>query len=87
MEAVKVGVREFRENLAEYLLETDSPVVVTRHGETVGYYFPAPRTRTEEEKKAFDRAAARLDKILAAQGVTEDELVEKFKRLRRQKHK
>ncbi len=37
MEAVKVGIREFREKLASYLLESDAPVVIARHGDAVGY--------------------------------------------------
>ena len=43
MEAVKVGMREFRDKLATYLLESDSPVTITRHGDTVGYFIPARR--------------------------------------------
>lgn len=30
MEAVKVGMREFRDKLATYLLEAESPVAITR---------------------------------------------------------
>jgi PHD/YefM family antitoxin component YafN of YafNO toxin-antitoxin module len=43
MGAVKVGIREFREKLASYVLESDTPVAITRHGDTVGYYIPARR--------------------------------------------
>ena len=32
METLKVGIREFREKLASYLLETEVPVAITRHG-------------------------------------------------------
>lgn len=81
-----VGIREFREKLADYL-ESSAPVAITRHGETIGFYIPARRKRTDEEKAALDRAAAHLDKLLAARGATEDELVEDFKLLRRQKRK
>jgi hypothetical protein len=35
MESVKIGIREFRENLAGYL-ESDKPLAITRHGETLG---------------------------------------------------
>jgi PHD/YefM family antitoxin component YafN of YafNO toxin-antitoxin module len=34
MEAVKVGMREFRDKFATYLLESESPVAITRHGDT-----------------------------------------------------
>ena len=86
METVEIGIREFRENLAKYLLGRSS-VAITRHGETIGYFIPARRKLTEEQKAAFDRAAARLDAALAAAGVTEDELVEEFKQLRKKKDK
>ncbi|MBV8802204.1 MAG: hypothetical protein JO131_04440 [Gammaproteobacteria bacterium] len=35
---LKVGIRKFREHLPQYLM-TSSPVV-TRHGETIGFYIP-----------------------------------------------
>ena len=82
MEPVRVGIREFREKLATYLLESDAPVAITRHGDTVGYYIPARRKRSEEERSALKAAAARLDALLTAKGVTEDELVADFKRWR-----
>src|SRR5271169_4914398 len=51
MGAQSVGIREFRDNLATYLLESDGPVAITRHGDTIGYYLPRRRKRTEAEKK------------------------------------
>jgi hypothetical protein len=36
MAPVKVGIRQFQEKLASYVLESDTPVVITRHGDTVG---------------------------------------------------
>jgi PHD/YefM family antitoxin component YafN of YafNO toxin-antitoxin module len=82
MDSIRVGIRDFRENLATYLLESDSPVAITRHGDTIGYFIPARRKRSEAERVALKEAAARLDAFLAAQGVTEDELVADFKRWR-----
>jgi len=78
-----VGIREFRENLSGYL-EGTTPIAITRHGETIGFFLPVRRKRTEEEKAALDEAADRLHKMLAARGVTEEELVEEFKQLRKQ---
>jgi len=52
MEPVKVGIREFREKLAAYLLEGDAPVAITRHGDTVGYFIPARRKRSFTERAA-----------------------------------
>ena len=82
MGAVKVGIREFREKLASYVLESDTPVAITRHGDTVGYYIPARRKRGEAERMALREAASRLQKMLDAEGVSEEEIVTDFKRWR-----
>ena len=82
MEAIRVGIREFRDKLANYLLESDAPLAITRHGETVGYYLPARRKRSETERAALCQAAARLDELMAAEGLTEDEVVEDFRQWR-----
>jgi len=82
METVKVGIREFRERLANYLLQTEKPVVITRHGDTVGYYLPARRRRSETERAALKAAAAHLQEILAAAGLHEEEIIKDFKRWR-----
>ena len=86
METLEIGARDFSENLAKYLMGGSS-VVLTRHGETIGHFFPARRKRTREQKIAFNEAKARLDAALAAAGVTEDELIEEFEQLRKQKPK
>jgi len=82
METLKVGIREFREKLASYLLESDRPLAITRHGDTVGYYLPARRKRSEAERSALRQAAARLQEMLAAEGLSEDEIIADFKRWR-----
>jgi hypothetical protein len=80
METLKVGIREFREKLATYLLESDKPLAITRHGDTVGYYLPARRRRSEAERSALRQAAGRLQEMLAAEGITEDEVIADFRR-------
>lgn len=87
MGAVKVGIREFREKLASYVLESDMPLAITRHGDTVGYYIPARRKRSEAERSALREAAARLQKMLEAEGISEEEVIADFKRWRAGKHK
>lgn len=82
MTAVKVGIREFREKLASYVLESDRPVAITRHGDTVGYYIPARHKRSEAERTALREAASRLQKMLEAEGVSEEEIAADFKRWR-----
>jgi len=39
MEATKVGIREFRAGMAEFI-SSSTPVAVTRHGQTIGYFIP-----------------------------------------------
>ena len=81
MSAVKVGVREFRERIATFL-ESDTPVAVTRRGETLGVYVPTPRKPSKTADLSELKAAAdSLAKALA--DVDEEELVAEFKQLRR----
>jgi antitoxin (DNA-binding transcriptional repressor) of toxin-antitoxin stability system len=83
MESLRVGIREFREKLSSYL-ESSTPVAITRHGETVGFYIPARRKRKEADLEALRSAGEQLDALIRAVGVSEDELVADFKDLRRQ---
>ncbi len=78
---VKVGMREFRANLLQYLMMT-SPVAVTRHGETIGFYIPARHHHDKAELDALKEAALNLEKLLLSNGVTEEELFEEFRALR-----
>ena len=81
MPTVKVGVREFREQIASFL-ESDTPVAVTRRGETLGVYVPTRRKRPKSADLSELKAAAdRLAEALA--DVDEEELVSEFKQLRR----
>lgn len=82
MPAERVGVREFRENLSGYL-ESSTPVAITRHGETIGFYVPAGRGPNEEDLEALRRAGERLSSLIAASGASEEELVSEFKALRK----
>ena len=86
MPARKVGIREFREKLATFLLDSE-PVAITRHGDTVGYYLPARRGRSEMEREALKEASSRLQAMLAAQGISEEEIVRDFRRWRATKRK
>jgi hypothetical protein len=81
MATLKVGIREFRERIASFL-ESDTPVAVTRHGETLGVFIPTRRKLPKTADLADLKAAAdRLAKALA--GADEEELVSEFKQLRR----
>jgi PHD/YefM family antitoxin component YafN of YafNO toxin-antitoxin module len=82
METQRIGIREFRDKLATYLLESEAPLAITRHGDTVGYYIPARRKRTDAEKAAFQEASSRWQQVLDSKGITEEDAVADFKRLR-----
>src|ERR1700722_4375995 len=75
MQSARVGIREFRENLASYI-ESSTPVAITRHGETVGFYVPARRKRQQADLDALRKAGEQLDALIAAAGAGEDELVD-----------
>ena len=81
MGTIKVGVREFRERVASFL-ESDTPVAVTRRGETLGVYVPTrgkrPKMANISELKA---AADRLAKALA--DIDEEKPASDFEKLRR----
>src|SRR5258708_28093582 len=81
MSTIKVGVREFRERIATFL-ESDTPVAVTRRGETLGVYVPTPRKHPNiAEISELKAAAARLASAL--NDLDEEEGVREFKELRR----
>ncbi|HEX5285579.1 MAG TPA: type II toxin-antitoxin system Phd/YefM family antitoxin [Polaromonas sp.] len=81
MEATKVGIREFRADLAEYIAAS-SPVAVTRHGQTVGYFIPV-HSQAEADLMALKKASQSLDKLLTAQGVDLEDIVSDFKKARK----
>ena len=58
MEATKVGIREFRADLAEYIAAS-SPVAVTRHGQTVGYFIPV-HSQAEADLMALKKASQQI---------------------------
>ncbi len=72
METAKIGMREFRENLAGYL-EGGRPLAITRHGETLGFFIPAQKRDRAADFDAMRSAAKELDTMIAGWGSTEDE--------------
>ena len=87
MGALKVGIREFREKLANYLLESDEPIAITRHNETVGYYIPTRKKATEADWESLNSAAKKLQEMVAEAGLTEDDVVRDFQQWRKNRKK
>ena len=82
METVKVGMREFRENLAGYL-ESGTTLAIMRHGETLGFYIPAQKRSRKAELEAMRAVARDLDEMIASWAAGEEELVQEYKEIRR----
>ncbi len=81
MQAMRVGIREFRADLAEYIASS-TPVAVTRHGQTVGYFIPT-HGQEQAELAALSKAAKTLDKLLESQSIDVEAVVEEFKTTRK----
>ncbi len=81
MHMTKVGVREFRENLAGYL-ESGTPLAIMRHGQTLGFFIPAQKRNRKAELEAMRAAAKELDNMIASWGIGEEELMGEYKRIR-----
>lgn len=85
MEALKVGIREFRSKLPHYLLEAGQPVAITRHGETIGYYIPSRETEPIADIAALKAVAAKLDALLKSAQLDPEVVVADFTARRRKK--
>ena len=81
MEATKVGIREFRSGLAEYIA-SETPVAVTRHGQTVGFFIPT-HGQADADVAALKAASAELDRLLAAHSVDIEAVAAEFKAARK----
>jgi antitoxin (DNA-binding transcriptional repressor) of toxin-antitoxin stability system len=84
MQATKVGIRDFRENLSSYL-ESKTPVAITRHGATIGIYVPTKPKPSQADLEALRLAGQKMQELIATAGTTEEELMDDFKRSRRER--
>ena len=84
MQATKVGIREFRENLSSYL-ESRTPVAITRHGATIGIYVPTKPKPSQADLEALRLAGEKMQELIATAGTTEKELMDDLKRSRRER--
>lgn len=80
MTATRVGIRQFRAGLAEYI-DADAAIAVTRHGQTVGYFIPARSDRSAEVAK-LKAAGEKLEALLKFEESEVDEMVDEFRQLR-----
>lgn len=80
----KVGMRQFRQEFGDFV-DAGKPVAITRHGRTVGLYIPVRHKPEAADLTALEEAGRVLDGLMAQKGVTEEQAVEEFKRLRKEK--
>jgi antitoxin (DNA-binding transcriptional repressor) of toxin-antitoxin stability system len=77
-----VGIREFREDLAQYVSKSE-PVALTRHGRTVGYFIPATDPeQTKADLEVFLESAKKVQGLLSKLGVTEEGILDDFRKER-----
>jgi hypothetical protein len=81
MEATKVGIREFRSGLAEYIASA-TPVAVTRHGQTVGFFIPT-HGQADADVAALKKASAEIDRLLGVNVVDSETVAGEFKAARK----
>ena len=80
-ETPSVGIREFRATLAEYI-DADTPITVTRHGQTVGLFVPLRRPSAEDLQR-LKTATANFRKAMPLTEDEVEEMVADFDALRR----
>ena len=75
------GIRELRARSAD-LLGGDEPVLVTKHGRVSGVYLPLEepdRLPADLRRELATVLGRHLSRLLAAQGVTEEEVAKDFR--------
>jgi antitoxin (DNA-binding transcriptional repressor) of toxin-antitoxin stability system len=81
-----IGIREFREHLTKHV-RADTPLAITRHGLTIGYYIPAQRPVSETDLQALEDATRRLHALLEARGIDPEDLLNDYTTLRKARRK
>jgi prevent-host-death family protein len=74
------SIRDFRSRIAE-LIDSDEPVLVTRHGKNAAVLYPLhdpKKIPIEIRRKLFLEMSASIAKELDAKGVTDEEIERNF---------
>lgn len=80
MEIIKVGIREFRAGLSEYIA-AGKTVAITRHGQTVGFFIPV-REQSDANLAALKTAWDQLDQMLASKSIDPNDVIADFEAVR-----
>src|SRR5947208_17524 len=81
-----IDIREFSEHLAKHM-SGDTPLAITRHGLTIGYYIPAHRPVSETDLQALENAMQRLQALLETRGLDPEDLINDYTTLRKVRRK
>lgn len=83
------SIREFRSRIAE-LIDSDEPVLVTRHGKNAAVLYPLhdpTKIPIEIRRKLFRDITASIAKQLDAQGVTDEDIERDFAASRKRRRR
>jgi hypothetical protein len=82
MSTPTVEIGGSHEKLAEVLLTSDQTVTLTSDGQPVGTFIPAHRKTKEEAWASYERHHDALQAQMAALGLTEEDMMAEYWRLR-----
>lgn len=83
------SIREFRSNIAE-LIDSDEPVLVTRHGKNAAVLYPLhdpKKIPIEIRRTLFLDITAEIGRKLDALGVTDEDVERDFKAARKRRRR
>ena len=60
--------------------------MITRNGDTIGYYIPARQKASQRDLDALKKASLEIQKMLTNHGLSDAEIIQDFKRWRSSKH-
>ena len=81
-----VSVRDFRDRASE-MFRSEDVILVTRDGAPAGFYLPwdTPELPIEVRREVFLRLSEQIGTALAAQGASEQEVIDDFAAGRRRR--
>lgn len=79
-----IGIREFRTHLHKYTQQNTRPITITSHGEPIGFFIPVGKSPEEKDFAALIEATRKLSTLLDQEGVSVDEMIADFQKIRQQ---
>jgi hypothetical protein len=76
-----IGIKEFWEHFAQHL-SGDTPLAITHHGLTIGYYIPMHQSVSATDLQTLEDATQRLQALLETRGIDPEDLINDYTTLR-----